>query len=266
MDARLVGLILLSGGGGIALFMFSTFPAPGPDVSGKTTSDAYFELFKFAVTAMIAGGVAMIWAELKRREEAAAEARAAREASEAARRKTQAMENAKRQKEIEEYFRDLALTYNDIKRERRVLNHALLPQPNGTYEIFDDTYNACMDTLNRLQLQVEFGKRLAELGPGALAGIGPAIKGNLDKAENYLRDITREYESRTLPYRLDPKGGGWVEVTPESHTAGFLSSRVMQGRVGPKASSEFFGPMDDVYGKIGEEVKRLGGSTKLPRS
>ncbi|MEM1299649.1 MAG: hypothetical protein AAGH68_10255 [Pseudomonadota bacterium] len=239
----------------MALLLFAGFPAPGPGVEGKTTSDAQFELFKFAVTAMIAGGVAMIWDAFKRREEAASEARASRGA-----------QNAKRQKEIETYFRNLTKTYNQVKFERRILNHALLRRQDGTYDIFDKTYGASMDSLNELQLQLEFGKRLAELGAGALVDVGPKIKGDLYTAEQFLRAITEEYETRDLPYRDDPAGGGWVQVRPDSKLAGFVSRQVMEGRKGPKASSNFFLPMDTVYQQIADEVKRLGGSLDLPEA
>ena len=244
---RSLGLVVTLMGIIGSVSLYSMLPEPDPGVTGKTKRDAYFELFKFFLTVVLVGGAGLIYADIKEREESAQKARSkARD------------RNRERQRQLEQFFRDLTHTYNNIKQQRRILRRGLEKVPSGGWDLHESNYWDCMNELNDLQLQLEFGRRLTKLGIGALEMLGAKVEPELRAAEKYLRKVTDEFEAKELKHDDAPGRENFILVPETSELYEFVRETREDGKPISRAREEFFRPLNEAYRLINTEITRLG--------
>lgn len=261
-----IGYVVLAIGlAGVVYFLFM-FDWGAANTSSKTLADVWFEIFKFSLLTMTVGGATIIYNQVKAEQEkraAAAEKKQEQERTNLQKQRDReaeleraraARELALRQYEaqrIEQFFRDLTHTYNNIKSIRRLLRHFSTPAGVDHFEIPNGRYGDAMIELNRKQLELEFGRRLARLKPTGLENISEAAVDELGKAEDYLREVIREFEKADLS-----NPGGKTTFSHSSALGRFIASSSPKG-ANTEVSGAFFSRLDVIYREIVEQMDNL---------
>lgn len=238
MRTVLIGAFLCVAGVIIATWLFA-----GMDWDSATSEQQKMlhEIFKFSVTTIIVGGAALFYGALQRRnDERQEQALQAREAK------------AARRHRLEEFLRECTDAYNGIKFIRRELRNALIPSADGAFEINAQRYTELLRELNQGQLKLEQYRRLLESKPAYLAFFGDEGAAWLSSAEEYLRQVTREYEHRRLLKTVgsDDK----LIVPPDSRLFQYAVSRKNTEHDGSSVT-EHFGPLDRFFWKMASNIE-----------
>jgi hypothetical protein len=232
-----VGILLIALGIGTSLYFIF-----GYDWANADTSDVYIsilvEFYKFSLAVILVGGAVLLYKYytdrvVERKERVERE----REDREVLRRR------------LDEFFRDLTRTYNRVKFLRRELKRALSDLPAHRHTIDEARYVELMRELNIVQLELEEHRQLAETRPAFLTGIPGCGVRELQSCEDYLRQVTKEYEEHGLP---DADGGRLV-VEAGSRLFQFTASRTHPDH-DCSAADRFFGPLNALYGQVAGEL------------
>ena len=254
IDVRSVGVAILLAGL-VAVIWFVLVFEWQPD-RGKTRYDVMFELFKFALVTMTVGGATILYNWIRKEQEATeARHRKERETALERRREAEAVRADRRRYEaqrLESYFSELTRTYNFIKAVRRQLRHHAHDRGDGTFTMIGGAYGGRMLDLNQSQLALEFAQRLASIKPAGLENIPDAALVGLSEAEEYLREVIREFESKKI-------------VNPSetlSFSYGDPLGRFLVGKRDPGAPADahlrFFAKLDVFFQAIVNRMDELG--------
>lgn len=262
MNAKSLGLALVLVGGALAAGVFQLLPEASAVIRGRTQNDAFLELFRFAVTVMVAGGGALVFGAIRDQQAARKEADKEREAArdEAALRERDRRHHAAQR--IEDFFRSLAASYKSIKHVRRLLRHHIRER-DGDLEIDYCVYRVAMEDLNQMQLKLEYDKRLATLRPAGLEHISEAAIDGIGGAERFLRRVLREYEFTDPPRNRDT---GTLTFGPKSLLARFVERQPAKAE-DTAVQRQFFQNLDTIYDEIVARLDELGEPVRgLPAS
>lgn len=188
------------------------------------------ELFNFSITTVFVGGAVLFY-------QAAARAKETRSNS---------------KKRLEEFYREFTETYNDIKYYRRELRREFTAHTEDEYVISRESYEKLLRELNRGQLRLEAFRRILQSRPEYLSFLeGQGLK-SVYVAEEYLRQITKEYESKTLsPLENDD---GLLLVPSDSRLFQYVVSRSNAHHDG-SSLAQHFGPLDDLFNELALNIE-----------
>lgn len=235
MSISRLGLILILGGLAVSTLLFSV------DWSTKLDArqlDMIHEVFNFSLTAMIAGGATLLYVSIQKDID----------------KKHVIAESLSNQQEISRekllsLLNDFTEVYHNIKYIRRNLRRALTVSDDGSCYMDRSSYEDLMNKLNRHQLKLEFFARALNAKPPYLENIHSGGYQLMRTAEEYLRELIREYESRSLD--KDDKSNIFVHY--DSRLYVFIA-RQQSKYFDRDVNKKFFAPMNKFFALINTSV------------
>ena len=143
---------------------------------------------------------------------------------------------------LEAFLKEFTRTYNDIKLVRRELRRDITKR-DASYVIDSESYSKLMKVLSEKQLLLEQYMRLFRGKPSYIKDISDEALEEIGIAENYIRDVLKEYEEQKL------KIHGKVEfnVSKESELFDFVMKR--RGDKG-NIAERYIVPMENIFNLI----------------
>ena len=227
----------------VVAFVVTLILAFYPGAETWFNGGAFSLTYQFALIVIIGGFVALAFRAHEQRLRDAADDRQKELARQEKQRDIEREQRERLSLTLNRFYSDLITSYNQVKKIRRLLRAKSLVQNDGRRLDLHE-YQQGMADLEDVQLKLEQIKKEVEVAGDTVFGQeAVAVRDGLKSMEDFVRDITKNYEHRRWKLVDDAQG---KYVVLDEFTRAFVSSSDVKQQTLDTAKERFYRPADQI--------------------